>query len=278
MLIWIWILALGLVLYLVPVIMHRVAKEGFESPTSSSNEDTSSIVGKMEHVPLYLMKDPETLGKYTFALKSEPAPLNMIDAGIETPAMLQGQLARRTVSAPVYEGFYQTKSSSPSGSPSGSPSPGVMTETTKCGLVYNPAGDHIYTCSSTTSSGTVKQNFLPEMPEWLTAMATKDMYSAADLEMMKYWLSTQKLSADPTEFLIAAKNLKTTGSTTKTASTASTSSTSSTSSSTECKPKCEPVKPKCKEPEKPKCPKCPECPSPKDYIHKDSIPCWACKI
>lgn len=68
-------------------------------------------------------------------------------------------------------------------------------------------------------------------------------------------------------------------------------SSTSSSSCTPPKPACPPPKPKCEEP-KPKCPppkpkcsdkktekcKCPPLPDMSEYIRKDSIPCWACKL
>jgi hypothetical protein len=160
-----------------------------------------------------------------------------------------------------------------------------MAEESTCGWQYNPSGDPIYTCKGTGSSDSgYKTNFIPDMPDWLTGIASKDAYTDSDLEILKIWLTQKNLKADPTDFLMAAKNLKKTGSTGK-SGTSSSSSSSSSSTST----KCEKPKPKCKPSVKPasgsgsgstvkKCPECPKCPPPKDYIRKDDIPCWACKI
>ena len=184
----------------------------------------------------------------------------------------------------------------------------------ECRFKYNPYGIHIFSCDNNPVPPV--KGVLPPVPDWLRSVSTRDGYDAEELEIIDYWLKQQNIQANPRDFLISVKNetleygygyssggtstggygTSGTRSGTRSGTTSGTTS-GNTSGNTSTGKKCKPKKPKCPpksnsnhtshenelerrlhELQQKYQNELSKTADMGDYIRKDSIPCWACKI
>jgi hypothetical protein len=263
-----------------------VANEGFQTVAEIPKKDTviREVQQEKPTLPSYLVNVPSDYSQNVLdVFKTEPATLDTLSVSQElTPAEQQGRAALQTVKAPApASGTVEPFFAGPS------PAPSAPSETpTSCAMEYNPDpnGENMLICKTTDITGkTQTYSGLPKdmkLPDWLKSMATKDM-SSEDMEYMNLWLKKQGIQSNMIDFsnyvkLQAKKENKEALKKDEKTEEKKTG----VSSSSACKPK----KPTC-EPKKPVCPVhiepikgCPKCPDMRDYVRKDSIPCWACKL
>jgi hypothetical protein len=281
---------------------------------SASEPEPSANPSYLQNVPS-ASRDFEVGGAGGDSLESQPASVDFGTDGL-TPMQMQGMQMKKAPASGNVEGFEAAGpgasvpgpgasapgpgSSSGSGAASGS-SAGTPSASCTPQLTYNPKGPPTYTCDGKVIDTPIDK--IPAMPAWLKSTTTKDGIDSDEAAIMNYWIANSDNNEMPSwvadmasaetltpsekkAFASWAKdNTKTSETIVKpTVGKGSTSSTDSSTSDSDssCKPACKPKpKTKCKSKAEQASEETKQCKGPVDmgdYIRKDSIPCWACKL
>jgi hypothetical protein len=287
--IWIFVAVVALLLYLLPVFVKQIYKEGFQNKVQV-REATVKAIEKTEYEPIGSEK----------INKSEPS--NAEFASDVSFADQQGRIARLTTTAPagnyVLEGFWQSGTTASGPAPATAPAPAPVSVPPPA-----PAPAPVPAPVSAPAPAPRAPTSTISRPVWLNSISTKDGIDADEANILNYWLTYNNQSM-PGWVQELAKAQTITESEKKAFSAwvkdnirevVITPTKASGSTSTQTSNSCEKPKPKCitkkKCEPKPKCSPAPaptptppakECPKAPivrgDYIRKDSIPCWACKL
>jgi hypothetical protein len=284
-------------------------------PVSGSVSGPEATPSYLQNVPS-ASKDFEVGGTGGNSLESQPAPVDF-GADELTPMQMQGMQMKKAPATQEPVEAFQAGSPNASLSPGTAPGPAPVTSSgsslapapgtapsaapsaalvsapkvADCGYQYNPDpfGLPLYTCDGKIASPPKLTTSQLTIPPWLSSTASKDGIDDDEAAIMSWWLSNDgqalptwvkdlakadTLTASEKKAFAgwAKENTKVSGTNLIKPTSGSSDSTSSTSS---CKPTCKP-KTKCKPKAESK-----QCKGPVDmgdYVRKDSIPCWACKL